>query len=72
MAMTVMGGSLIVKVLFVDNFLYRAILVVEQALNLQATEMGDVIGRNTVVIEQIPLSLELHDTVVSRPTHNRL
>lgn len=29
MAMTVMGGSLIVKVLFVDNFLYRAILVVE-------------------------------------------
>ena len=72
MAMTVMGGSLIVKVLFVDNFLYRAILVVEEALNLQATEMGDVIGRNTVVIEQIPLSLELHDTVVSSPTHNRL
>lgn len=72
MAMTVMGGPLMVKVLFVDNFLYRAILVVEQALNLQATEVGDVIGRYTVVIEQIPLPLELHDTVVGGPTYNRV
>jgi hypothetical protein len=67
-----MGGIVIIRVLLVDDLLYRAILVVEQALNLQATEMGDVIGRNTVVIEQIPLSLELHDTVVSSPTHNRV
>ena len=72
MAIRVMGGSLIVKVLFVDNFLYRAILDVEQALNLQTTEVGNVIGRNTVVIEQIPLSLEFHDTVVSGPTYNRV
>ena len=72
MAMTVMGGSLIVKDLFVDNFLYRTILVIEQTLNLQAAEVGDIIGRNTVVIEQVPLSLELYDTVVCRPTHNRL
>ena len=70
--MTVMGGSLIVKVLFVDHFLYRAILVVEQALNLQATEVGDVVGRYTVVIEQIPLSLILYDAVVSGPTNNRI
>jgi hypothetical protein len=67
-----MGGIVIIRVLLVDDLLYRAILVVEQALNLQATEMGDVIGRNTVVIEQIPLSLELHDTVVSSLTHNRV
>jgi hypothetical protein len=67
-----MGGIVIIRVLLVDDLLYRTILVVEQALNLQAAEMGDVIGRNTVVIEQIPLSLELHDTVVSSPTHNRV
>ena len=29
MAMIVMGGSLIVKVLFVDYFLNRAVLIVE-------------------------------------------
>ena len=32
--------------------------------------MGDVVRGNAVVVEQIPLTLELHDAVVGSPTHD--
>ena len=53
-------------------FLYCAVLIVEEALYLQRTKMCDVVRRDTVVIEQIPLSLVLYNTVVGCPANNRI
>ena len=58
-----------VPCLLIDNGLNGAIGVVEQALHLQGTQMGNIVGGYTVVIQQIPLPLKLYDAVVSCPTH---
>ena len=58
--------------LIVLHLLDGAVLVVEEALHLQRTKVGDVVRRNAVMIEEIPLSLVLNDAVVGCPTNNRI
>ena len=55
--------------LLIDNGLNGAIGVVEQALHLQGTQMGNIVGGYTVVIQQIPLPLKFYNAVVRCPTH---
>ena len=52
------------------DLLNGAVLIVEQALHLQRTQMGDVVRGYTVVVEQEPLALVLDDAVVGSPAHD--
>ena len=58
--------------LLIDNGLDGAVGIVEHALYLQRTQVRDVVRGYAVVIEQIPLSLELCDRVVGSPSDYRL
>ena len=59
-------------ILFIYNGLYGAILIVEQALHLQGTQMGYIVRGHAVMIQQIPLALEFYNRVVGCPTYYRL
>ena len=58
------------KISLIHNLLDGTILIVEQALNLQRTQMGDIVRGYTVVIAQIPLTLILDNRVVGGPTYD--
>ena len=58
--------------LFVHHRLDGAVLIIEETLHLQGAEVGDIVRGNAVVIEQIPLSLVLHNRVMGGPAYNGL
>lgn len=56
--------------LLVDDLLYGAVSVIEQALRLQRAQVGDVVAGHAVMVEQVPLATELDDAVVGGPAHD--
>ena len=59
--------------LLVQSFdcLNLAVLVVLQLADFQASQPSLVVRWNAIVMEQIPLALELSNSVVSGPANNR-
>jgi len=60
------------KTLFVKSFdcLNLAVLIVLQLTDFQASQPCFVIRWNAIVMEQIPLAIELSNSVVSGPANN--
>ena len=46
-------------------------LIIEERSHLQATKPRGIVGRHAVVMEQIPLSLVLTDTMMGGPAYHR-
>lgn len=57
--------------LFAHHSLDFALLIILQRHDFQRAQVSDVVRGNTIVMEQVPLSLVLHDTMVGCPTNNR-
>ena len=57
-------------VLFVDDLLNGAVLIVEEPLNLQRAQVGDVVAGHAVVIAKIPLAFIFYDAVVGGPSYD--
>ena len=62
--------SFLVCFLFVDDLLNGAVLIVEETLNLQGTQVGDVVAGHAVVIAKIPLAFIFYDAVVGGPSYD--